>query len=111
MRKRMAANDPMTISELYFVSQLQPRNPNVWSFSGYSGSLIWRFCVDPFRHSTFRPVDLRAVRRGERHLQMEAVPQIRFLDLVPLVKSSEPTWTIRAVRSKDIHDVKILNVT
>jgi hypothetical protein len=34
----------------------------------------------------------------------------RFLNLVPSVYSQRREWTIRLVRAKDIHDVKLLNV-
>jgi len=38
-----------------------------------------------------------------------ADPRVRFLDLVPSVHSRVREWTVRAVRSKDIHEVKALN--
>jgi hypothetical protein len=39
-----------------------------------------------------------------------ADPRVRFLDLVPSVHSRIRGWTVRSVRSKEIHEVKALNV-
>ena len=36
---------------------------------------------------------------------------MQFLDLVPSVHSQPRRWTIRSVRAKDIHEVKMLNVS
>jgi len=41
---------------------------------------------------------------------METESQIRFLDLVPQTHSRVQGWTIRTIRSKDVQDIKTLNV-
>jgi hypothetical protein len=41
---------------------------------------------------------------------METDSQIRLLDPVPLVHSRVRSWNIRTIRSKDVQNVKTLNV-
>lgn len=42
--------------------------------------------------------------------RMDGDSEVKFLDLVPLVHSSVRGWSTRTVRSKDIHEIKTLNV-